>query len=114
MSDYQKFIAVGRIASDITLRETANNSVCNFTLAVNESWVKDGEKQQRTEFVRVTQWGSAGKATAKYMSKGKQCMIEGKLKTETYDKDGEKRYSVGILADRVLFLGGKSDDSIPS
>ena len=111
MSDYQKFIAVGRIASEITTREVGSSTLCKFSIAINESWIdKQGQKQERTEFLQVTQWGKSGEATAKYCTKGKQVMVEGKIKTDKYDKDGETKYSTGLVADRVLFLGSKSDN----
>ena len=110
MSDLNKFMGIGRLVNDPQMKNTpSGTSICKFTIAINENWTdKNGQKQERAEFVNVTVFGRAGEAVAEYMTKGKQVYVEGKLKTDKWDKDGETRYSTGVNADKVLFLGGST------
>jgi single-strand DNA-binding protein len=81
--------------------------VCNLRVATSETWKdKSGAKQEKTEWHRVTVWGEQGENASKYLSKGREVYIEGKLQTRSYDKDGQKHYATDIVADRVVFLGG--------
>lgn len=75
---------------------------------MNESYKdKSGEKQERVEWVRIQVWGDQAESCSKYLSKGRSVYVEGRLQTRSWDdKDGTKRYSTEIVADRVVFLGG--------
>ena len=85
-------------------------AVCEFRLATNESWTgKDGQKQDRTEWHRVVVWGRRAETCGKYLSKGRQVYLEGRLRTRSWeDKEGNKRYTTEIVANDVQFLGGGS------
>lgn len=75
-------------------------------IATQESYKdKSGERQKRTEWHRVTVWGKMAEACAKYLAKGRQVYVEGRLQTRSYDKDGEKKFVTEIIAADVQFLG---------
>ncbi len=104
---------IGNLGADPELKHTpSNQSVCNLRLAVNEAWKdKSGQKQERVEWVRVVAWGDLADNCAKYLSKGRQVYVEGKMQTKTYDKDGQKHYTTDIVASNVVFLGGGGGDA---
>lgn len=101
-----KIILIGRLTKDPDLRYTPNGAaVCTFTLAVNRPYSKDGE--QEADFINIVVWNKAGESSAKYLEKGRQCAVEGRLQIRTYDgDDGKKRWVSEVVADRVEFIGG--------
>ena len=104
-----KVILVGHLGADPELRNTASGqAVCEFRIATSESWKdKNGQRQERTEWHRVVVWGKTAEICAKYLSKGRQAYIEGRIQTRSYeDKEGVKRYITEIVANDVQFLGG--------
>ena len=108
-----KVIAIGNLGKDPETRYLPSGAaVCNFSIAVSESW-KDkqtGEQKERTEWINVEVWGKAAEACQKYLSKGSQCYIEGKMQTDKWqDKDGNDRWTTKVRADSVQFLGSKRD-----
>lgn len=100
-----KVILIGRLTKDPELRYTQNGTaVCTFTLAVNRAFTKEGE--QSADFINIVVWGKIGENSAKYLSKGRQVAIEGKLQVRSYDgDDGKKRYVTEVIAERVEFIG---------
>lgn len=129
MAGLNKVFLIGNLGSDPEVRFTpGGQAVANFSVAVNESWTdKQGEKQERTEWVRIVAWGKLGELVGEHLAKGRQCHVEGKLQTRKWtDKEGKDNYSTEVVASSVLFLGGKGeragrgpdgsgrdDDSIP-
>jgi single-strand DNA-binding protein len=104
-----KVILVGNLGAEPELKYTAGNRpVCNLSVATNESFKdKSGQRQERTEWHRVTAWGEQAENCSKYLAKGRSVYVEGRLQTRSWeDKQGQKRYSTDIVADRVVFLGG--------
>jgi single-strand DNA-binding protein len=102
---------IGNLGQDPELKTTSGGtSVCNFSIACTRKWVDGGgAKKEDTQWIKLVVWGKQGEACAKYLTKGKQCYIEGRMQTRSYDKDGRKCYVTEIVADQVIFLGGKSD-----
>ena len=101
----------GNLTRDPELRQTPNGvSVADLGLAVNES-VKgpNGEWTERANFFNVTVWGGQAESCARYLSKGRPVAITGRLRWESWEKDGEKRSMVKVVADQVQFLGGGQD-----
>lgn len=101
---------IGNLGNDPELKSTpSGNSVCNFSVATNEKWKdKEGNEQERTEWHRVVVWGKSAESCAKFLSKGRQVFVEGKLQTRSWEnKDGVKMYTTEIIAKRVDFLGAK-------
>ena len=106
-----KFMGSGNLGADPELRTTTSGtSVCEFRLAINESWFDkaSNERKERTEWIRVIVWGKSGENCAKYLSKGSKAFVEGRIQTrEWQDKDGNKRYTTEIVANSVQFLSTK-------
>ena len=101
-------ILVGNLGQDPELRHTANGTaVANLSIATNESWKdKQGNKQEHTEWHHVVVWGPRAEACQKYLAKGRQVLVTGKLRTRSWEKDGITRYRTEIMAADVQFLGG--------
>ena len=108
MGSVNKVILVGNLGADPELKYTpSNRPVCNLSIATNEVFKdKGGQRQERTEWHRVTVWGDQAENCSKYLAKGRSVYIEGRLQTRSWDdKEGKKRYSTEVVADRVVFLG---------
>lgn len=99
---------MGNIGADPDLRFTQGGQpVLNFRMATTTSYLdKDNARQERTEWHDVVVWGKRGEGLAKILTKGEKVYVEGEIRTEQYEKDGEKRYRVKIHATNVLFGGG--------
>jgi len=109
MGSVNKVILVGNLGADPELKYTpSNRPVCNLSVATNEVWKdKDGKKQEKTEWHRVNVWGEQAENCSKFLSKGRMVYVEGRLQTRSWDdKEGKKRYSTEVVAERVVFLGG--------
>jgi len=108
-----KVILVGHLGADPDMRYTpSGQGVCELRLATSESWNdKNGQRQERTEWHRVVVWGKRAEICSKYLAKGRQVYIEGRIQTRNYDdKEGHKRYITEIIANDVQFLGGGRGD----
>ena len=108
-----KAIIVGRLGADPETKVTSSGkNVTRFNVATSETWLsKEGEKQERTEWHRVTVWGKLAETCAKYLSKGRQVTVEGRLQTRSWeDKDGNKRYTTEIVANSVIFGAGNNSE----
>ncbi|MEP6861444.1 MAG: single-stranded DNA-binding protein [Deltaproteobacteria bacterium] len=104
-----KVILVGNLGADPDMRYTpSGQGVCELRVATSESWNdKNGQRQERVEWHRIVVWGKRAEVCSKYLSKGRQVYIEGRIQTRTYDdKDGNKRYITEVIANDVQFLGG--------
>lgn len=103
---------IGRLGNDPELKYTPQGqAVCSMTLATDESYKgKDGNIVQKTEWHRIVLWRFLAENAGKYLKKGSQVYIEGKLQTRMWEKDGHKNYTTEIVANEMTFLGGKSDD----
>ncbi|MBN8537027.1 MAG: single-stranded DNA-binding protein [Deltaproteobacteria bacterium] len=113
MAGINKVIIVGRLGNNPELKTLSpGNMVTTFSVATSESWVKDGQKQERTEWHRVVVWGKQAENCAKYLSKGRQVYVEGKLQTRQWeDQQGQKKYSTEVVAQNVQFLGSTSENA---
>lgn len=106
-----KVILVGRLGNNPEIRYTPSGAaVANFSLATNESWNdKSGQKQERTEWHRVVVWGKLAQLCGEYLTKGRQCFVEGRLQTRQWqDKDGQTKYTTEVIATTVQFLGDRA------
>jgi single-strand DNA-binding protein len=113
MGSVNKVILIGNLGADPELKYTpSNRPVCNLNLATNEVFKdKTGQRQERTEWHRVTVWGDQAENCSKYLAKGRSVYIEGRLQTRSWDdKEGKKRYSTEVVADRVVFLSSGGGD----
>ena len=110
MASVNKVILIGNLGRDPELRYTQNGqAVANFSIATSERFGgrDGGEPQERTEWHRIVTWGKTAENCAQYLAKGRSVYIEGRLQTRDWeDKDGNKRTTTEISAQRVQFLGG--------
>lgn len=105
MVGVNRVIVVGNLGADPELHQGGTTSRCNFRVAVSERWTgKDGQKQERTEWVPVVAWGKKAELCAQYLRKGSKACVEGKLQTRSWDDGGQKRYMTEVVADEVHFL----------
>lgn len=119
MSGINKVIIIGNLGQDPDMRYTPTGAaVCSISVATTESWNKDGQKQEKTEWHRVVIWNKRAEVCAKYLFKGSKVYIEGKLQTRSFEKDGVKKYITEIIATDVQFLtkneSGNQERSAPS
>jgi len=107
MGSVNKVILVGNLGADPELKYTpSQRPLCNLRIATTDVFKdKGGQRQERTEWHRVTVWGDQAENCSKYLAKGRSVYIEGRLQTRSYDKDGQKHYATDVVADRVVFLG---------
>ncbi len=109
MGSVNKVILVGNLGRDAELRYTPGGAaVATLNLATTEVWNdKQQQRQEKTEWHRVVLWGKQAESLQEYLTKGKQIYVEGRLQTRQWDdKDGNKRYTTEIKADRITLLGG--------
>jgi single-strand DNA-binding protein len=109
MGSVNKVILVGNLGRDAELRYTPGGApVATLNMATTEVWNdKGGQRQEKTEWHRVILWGKTAESLNEYLTKGKQIYVEGRLQTRQWDdKDGNKRYTTEIKADRITLLGG--------
>jgi single-strand DNA-binding protein len=107
-----KVILVGRLGKDPELRYTPQGTaVATFSLATDERYKdKAGQQQQKTEWHNLVVWRGLAEVCGKYLHKGKQIYIEGKIQTRSYDdRDGNKRYITEIVVDQMQMLGSRED-----
>jgi single-strand DNA-binding protein len=107
-----KVIIIGNLGRDAELRYTPGGAaVATLSVATADVWTdkSSGQKQEKTEWHRVSIWGKAAESLSEYLTKGKQVCVEGRLQTRKWqDKDGNDKYSTEIRGDRVILLGGGS------
>lgn len=103
-----KVILVGNLGKDPELRYTPSGAaVATFTIATTERFKgRDGQMQEKTEWHNIVAWRQLAEVCGKYLHKGKQVYIEGKITTRSYDdRDGNKRWITEIVADQMQMLG---------
>jgi single-strand DNA-binding protein len=109
MAGINKVILVGHLGSNPEVKTIGSGQqVAQFNIATSENWMdKNGQRQERTEWHRVVFWGKQAELCGKYLSKGRQVYIEGKLQTRQWeDAQGQKRYTTEIIGNSIQFLGG--------
>ena len=108
MSGLNRVMLIGRLGKDPEIKYSQNGmAVCNFSMATSENWTdKQGEKQERVEWHRVCVFGKQAEILEKYLQKGSQVYIEGRLQTRSYDKEGQTHYTTEVVVTGFTFLGG--------
>lgn len=113
MANYNRVILAGNLTRDPQVRFMSNEkAVCDFGLAINRKWRSaDGENKEETTFVDVEAWGRTAELVGQYLTKGRQALVEGRLKFETWEDQngGGKRSKLKVVADTVQFLGSQSE-----
>jgi single-strand DNA-binding protein len=103
-----KVILIGRLGENPEVRSTpGGQSVLNFSLATHEKWTdKSGQPNERTEWHRIVVWGKLAELCGKYLQKGREVYVEGKLQTREWQaKDGSARQTTEVQANTINFLG---------
>lgn len=108
---FNQVILMGNLTRDPELRQTPNGqNVCSFSLALNRSYKgSDGNWQEATDYVDVVAWGPLGERVSQYLTKGRPCLVNGRLQSRSWEQDGQKRSKVEVVAQDVTFLGGPSE-----
>ena len=109
MTSFNRVIIAGNLVRDPQLRTAGSSQVASFGLAVNRTWKdRDGQKQEEVTFVDIECWGRTAELVSQYLSKGRGCLVEGRLKLDVWeDKDGNKRSKLKVVAESVQFIGGR-------
>jgi len=104
-------IIMGNLTRDPELRQTpSGQSVVSFSLALNRSYKdQSGEWQEATDYIDVSAWGPLAERVSQYMTKGRRCLVQGRLQSRSWEQDGQKRSKVDVLANDVTFLDGRGE-----
>jgi len=115
MADLNEVRLIGRLTRDPQLRSTSGGQqLCEFGLATGRKFKgQDGEMHEETTFVDVTCWGKLGENVARYMKKGRQIFVGGRLKFDSWEdkQSGQKRSKLSCVAENVQFLDAKQGDA---
>jgi|SRR5271170_1945859 len=108
-----RVLLLGNLGADPELKVLqSGQAVLKLSLATNESYLdKNNVRQERVEWHRLTVWGKRAEGLAKFLQKGHQLFVEGRIQTSSYEKNGEKRYSTEIVVNNVVVCGGRRDGS---
>lgn len=114
-----KVILIGRLGKDPELKQTPSGTqVCSFTLATSESYKsKDGKSEDKTQWHNVTVFGKQAENCSKYLAKGRNAYIEGRIEYRSWEKEGKKFHATDIIATTVQFLdygNKKEENAMPS
>ncbi|HUC87586.1 MAG TPA: single-stranded DNA-binding protein [Candidatus Binatia bacterium] len=111
-------ILMGNLTRDPEVRQTPNGqSVCSFSLALNRSYKgQNDEWQEATDYIDIVAWAALGERVGQYLSKGRRCLVQGRLQSRSWEQEGQKRSKVEVVASDVTFLDGRptvagSDDA---
>jgi single-strand DNA-binding protein len=102
---------MGNLTRDPELRQTpTGQNVTSFSLALNRSY-KDasGEWQEATDYIDIVAWGPLAERVSQYLSKGRRCLVQGRLQSRSWEQDGQKRNKVEVLASDVTFLDSRGE-----
>lgn len=108
MASFNKVIVMGNLCHDIELKYTqGGTAVCELSLAINDKRKgSNGEWIEEVTYVDVTCWGRTAEIAAEYLGKGSPILIEGRLKLDTWEKDGQKRSKLRVVCENLRMLGG--------
>ena len=112
MSSLNKVMLIGRLGKDPEIRYTQDGSpVANFSLATSDFWTdKSGTRQERTEWHNIVAWRKLADLSKRYLSKGRQVYVEGRLQTREWDdRDGNKRRTTEIVASQMVLIGSRPE-----
>lgn len=101
-----RVILAGNLTRDPQVRFLANEkAVANFGLAINNRYkAADGTQKEDTVFVDIEAWGRTAELVGQYLTKGRACLVEGRLRLDTWEKDGQKHSKLKVVAENVQFL----------
>ena len=112
MPSFQEITLIGHLGKNPETRNLESGNVTTFSLAVTEKWkTKDGEQKEDTEWFNIEAWGKQGEVLATYLQQGSAIFLKGRIKTDTWEKDGVKQYRQKVRVTSFQFLGGKTDST---
>lgn len=116
MASYNRVILMGNLTRDIELKYTQSGlAVTDVGIAVSDRRKNQaGEWVEETTFVDVTLWGRTAEVASEYLSKGSPIFIEGRLKLDTWESEGQKRSKLRVVGERMQMLGGRSASAQPA
>jgi single-strand DNA-binding protein len=111
MASFNKVILLGNLTRDPEHRVTASgSSICKLGVAVSRNFqTRDGEKREETTFVDVDAFGRQAEVISKYMRKGRPILVEGRLRLDQWESNGEKRSKMVVVLENFQFVGGRDD-----
>jgi single-strand DNA-binding protein len=106
-------ILMGNLTRDPELRNIpSGQSVCSFSLALNRSYKdQSGDWKEATDYIDVVAWAALGERVSQYLTKGRRCLVVGRLQSRSWEQDGQKRSKVEVLANDVTFLDSRGAES---
>lgn len=106
---------LGHLGKGVELKKSqSDTSFCNFSLATSRQYKdNNGNKVEQTEWHNIVCFGKLAELCGKYIQRGSKVLVEGSIRQESYDKDGERRYSTKIMAKNVIFLDAKKKEGDP-
>ncbi len=111
-SDINSVILIGRLTRDAEMRYTNGGlAICKFSIAVNRNKRSGDQWTEEASFFDIDYFGKAAEAVHKYLEKGKQVAVQGELRQDRWEQDGQKRSKVAIAAQSVRLLGGSGSSS---
>jgi single-strand DNA-binding protein len=111
MASVNKVILIGNLGKDPEIRYMpSGDALASFSIATTETWKdKSGEKQEKTEWHRISMFGRQAEIAGEYLKKGSSVYLEGRLQTRKWqNKEGQDQYTTEVVADRMQMLGGRS------
>lgn len=115
MASLNKIILIGNVGIDPEMRYTpSGKAVTSFSMATNRRYsTASGETREETDWFRISAWGKQAEQCNQFLTKGRQVYVEGRLHARTWEgQDGQARTSLEVTADRVLFLGKRTEAAI--
>ena len=115
MQSYNHVVMIGRLTKDPEMKTVQEYQKSSFTLAVDRSYTKD-EAEKETDFFQVVTWGKLAEICQNYVKKGRLVLIEGRLQTRSYDKNGQKQYVTELIAEKLQMLESRKQgikDEVP-
>lgn len=119
MASFNRVILLGNLTRDVQVRHTpGGTAVAELGLAVNHQWFdkQSNSKKEETTFVDVTCWGRTAEIAGEYLAKGRQVLIEGRLKLDQWDdkESGQKRSKLKVICEHLAMVGRGRDDQRPA
>ena len=112
MASFNKVVLVGNLTRDVELKQLQSGmSVADLGLAINEKIKQGNEWVESTCFVDVTFFGKTADVCSQYLSKGSSILVDGRLRYESWERDGQKRSKLKVIGERMQMLGGRGDGS---
>lgn len=110
MASYNRVTLLGNLTRDIELKHTASGlAIANIGLAVNDRVKRGEEWVDEATFVDCTLFGRTAEVAGQYLSKGRQVLIEGRLKLDTWETDGQKRSKLTVIGEKMAMVGSAGD-----